>query len=476
MESLIAQLNTLIQNNQIFSTIAGGSVIVWIVSNIKNMWTRLVSFVRSCISFTIVNTYEDARGRGRNVTYSQECFNDIIAASKPIWARTNNLDLSDYNDIRIDRITGEVKGSTKQHNLAYGHSIRILYGKLVEVDRSIEKNQKITCTTVLRVYFGFRKNFMARLNKDIEERVIARERTDSAKNTVTIYNGDCTDGEKTKRNMSSIFTKGDIHYKLLESIKTFINNKPIYEKLAYPHTYSALLYGEPGCGKTSTILAIASELNRNIEYVNLAKTTTSSLLRRLNQSKGDILVFEDIDALNTGFAETRKKDGDEDESAGGRRDMPVPDTVPDEKKPRVDDGCHPAAIPEARVSDDSDDNALKGLFGVSLSDILNFTDGLLASDDTICLFTTNHIEKLDPALLRAGRMNFLVEFTQLDAPTAAKMLKANLGWDVSPSMLKDRINPAELQEKILHVALGRATRDDIRAKFFVEQEGNEAAA
>ena len=470
MAQLTAQLDTLFQGNQILSTVAGGSVIVWLVSNIKNTWSRLGSFVRSCISFTIVNTYEDARNNGKTVTETQVAFNEIIAESKPIWARSNNLDLSDYNNISIDRITGEVKGSTNQHNFVYGHSIRILYGKLIVVDRSIDRNQKITCTTTIRVYFGSRKNFMARLNKDIEDRVIRLRKEQEKRNSVKILTNECNySGEKPKRGMDSIFTKGDVHYRLLDSIKTFIGNKPLYERLAYPHTYSALLYGKPGCGKTSTILAIASELNRNIEYVNLSKITTSGLLNRINNACGDILVFEDIDALNTGFDENRD---------GG---VMAEDAIEDEPLSVGDCECDTmvsrdptAAVPAACKS--STDNPLKGLLGISLSDILNITDGLLASEDTICLFTTNHIEKLDPALLRAGRMNFLVEFTQLDAPTAAKMLKANLDWDVPPSMLKDEINPAELQEKILHVVLGKATRDDIRAKFFVKQQNFEDVA
>ena len=64
MGSIISQLNTLFQNNQILSTIAGGSMVVWLVTNIKNIWNKLIWAITALISFRIVNTYEDNRGGG----------------------------------------------------------------------------------------------------------------------------------------------------------------------------------------------------------------------------------------------------------------------------------------------------------------------------------------------------------------------------------------------------------------------------
>ncbi|ONK74810.1 uncharacterized protein A4U43_C03F10370 [Asparagus officinalis] len=48
---------------------------------------------------------------------------------------------------------------------------------------------------------------------------------------------------------------------------------------------------------------------------------------------------------------------------------------------------------------------------VTLSGLLNFIDGLWSScgGERIIVFTTNHIEKLDPALIRRGRMDMHIE-------------------------------------------------------------------
>ena len=154
----------------------------------------------------------------------------------------------------------------------------------------------------------------------------------------------------------------------------------------------------------------------------------------MNNGHQDILVFEDIDALTTAVGENRTEEKNE-------------------KKEKNLAG-------ELRSWGSS-------LLGISLSDLLNITDGLLASDGTICLFTTNHIERLDPAFLRSGRMNKLIRFSKLNRRTAARMLKDTLGWDVSPESLKDGINPADLHAYIPNVTLGLDNGDKIRRDFFV---------
>lgn len=44
--------------------------------------------------------------------------------------------------------------------------------------------------------------------------------------------------------------------------------------------------------------------------------------------------------------------------------------------------------------------------GVTLSGLLNVLDGFHAPNGVLFVMTTNHVEKLDPALLRAGRIDY----------------------------------------------------------------------
>ncbi|MBO8589814.1 AAA family ATPase, partial [Staphylococcus aureus] len=50
---------------------------------------------------------------------------------------------------------------------------------------------------------------------------------------------------------------------------------------------------------------------------------------------------------------------------------------------------------------------------VTLSGLLNFIDGLWSAcgGERLIIFTTNHVEKLDPALIRRGRMDKHIELS-----------------------------------------------------------------
>ena len=56
--------------------------------------------------------------------------------------------------------------------------------------------------------------------------------------------------------------------KIVKRIDFFINNKAWYEARGIPYQLGFLFYGPPGCGKTSTIKAIARLLDRHIINVN----------------------------------------------------------------------------------------------------------------------------------------------------------------------------------------------------------------
>ena len=433
--TMIEQMIQAIQGNQILSTVAGGSVIVWLMTNLKLFLGKTVDGVTALISFRIVNTYEDNSANGYIATDRQRAFNDCVYDSRAIWERNANFDLSTRAEIRAGRAGASV--------LAYGFSLRVMFGKIVVCRREINNSQKITVTTTLRVFFASKRRFLERLTWRIEQICKEREAEGRHRDSISVYNGECDCGRKLKRGMDSIFTNNDEHVQLLESIRLFLSNKEKYVKLAYPYNYSALLYGDPGCGKSSTILAIASALNKNITYVNMAKITLEKLIARLNSAHGDICVFEDIDALTAPVARSRdKKAGDGEES------------------------------------DDEATGAIRSfassLVGISLSDLLNLTDGLLASDGTICLFTTNHIERLDRAFLRAGRMNKIVKFKRLNAATASRMIKANTGIEIPPDAIVGDVNPAKLQADILAYTLGTMTAEEL-VKSVTDAEAESAA-
>ncbi|KAL3527139.1 hypothetical protein ACH5RR_011795 [Cinchona calisaya] len=159
---------------------------------------------------------------------------------------------------------------------------------------------------------------------------------------------------------------------IIEDLDRFVRRKDFYRKVGKAWKRGYLLHGPPGTGKSSLIAAMANYLKFDIYDLELAGIKRDSDLRRLllRTANRSILVIEDIDCS----VELPDRKGS---ASGGRS-----------KDPQF-----------------------------TLSGLLNFIDGLWSScgDERIIIFTSNNKDKLDPALLRAGRMDMHISMSYLTA-------------------------------------------------------------
>ena len=89
----------------------------------------------------------------------------------------------------------------------------------------------------------------------------------------------CEDYEPSKKFLEYYFESGKTFKSLffqekqniIQRLDFFINNRKWFREMELPYTLGFLFHGDPGCGKTSTIKAIANYTRRHIVSISLNK-------------------------------------------------------------------------------------------------------------------------------------------------------------------------------------------------------------
>ncbi|KAI9496638.1 BCS1 N terminal-domain-containing protein [Zychaea mexicana] len=162
---------------------------------------------------------------------------------------------------------------------------------------------------------------------------------------------------RRRRLLDSVILDGGIKQRIVDDVRSFIGSGKWYNERGIPYRRGYLLYGPPGSGKSSFIQALAGELEYNICILNLSERgLTDDRLNHLlsNVPERSIMLLEDIDA-----AFTKRSQSD----SQGYQSM------------------------------------------ITFSGLLNALDGVASAEERIIFLTTNHVENLDPALIRPGRVD-----------------------------------------------------------------------
>jgi mitochondrial chaperone BCS1 len=162
---------------------------------------------------------------------------------------------------------------------------------------------------------------------------------------------------------SVILDDNDMDF-LLKDAKKFLNRSQWYANMGIPYRRGYLLYGPPGCGKTSFAQVLATELGLDLSMLNLTHSdmNDNKLAEYLRDAPlSSVIVLEDIDAI---FVERN--------------------------------------LASKKLSNEGSSN-------VSFSGLLNAIDGVASQEGRIFFMTTNYIDRLDPALIRPGRCDVKFE-------------------------------------------------------------------
>lgn len=215
------------------------------------------------------------------------------------------------------------------------------------------------------------------------------------------------------KTFDNIFLDEKIKTKLIHNIEYFINNKKQYDALGIQRKIGYLLYGVPGNGKTSIAIAIARSYNKNIFKVDMSVTRETFFNQIQRIPKGSVVLMEDIDT----FSVTHER---------------------------------------SMLNDNSDKNdPLK--MALTLGNILEVLDGYYYLNECIIIMTTNHVEKLDSALIRPGRIDHKLELSNISKEQIVQIIKYFYGKNIKSSTLNKlniNVSVSELINTIIIPNLG----------------------
>uniref|UniRef100_A0A8C4RD77 Mitochondrial chaperone BCS1 n=1 Tax=Eptatretus burgeri TaxID=7764 RepID=A0A8C4RD77_EPTBU len=166
---------------------------------------------------------------------------------------------------------------------------------------------------------------------------------------------------RRRRPLSSVVLEQGVVEHITADVREFISNPKWYLDRGIPYRRGYLLYGPPGCGKSSFITALAGEMEYSICLMSLSDQALSD--DRLNHllsvaPQQSLILLEDVDA------------------AFMSRDLMTENPM-----------------------------AYQGMGRLTFSGLLNALDGVASTEARIVFMTTNYVDRLDPALIRPGRVD-----------------------------------------------------------------------
>ena len=295
--------------------------------------------------------------------------------------------------LQVDRRANDTNIS-----LGCGTHLITFEGHFILVQREVvgepsQQMEKITLTTFGRSQKIIRK-FLDEITPD---KNYAKKITKIQKWDKTYWSFFC---EQPARSFDTVYLSLEAKEQIVNAVTNFEKNKEWNRVRGIPDRLTFLFEGPSGTGKTSATTALCQYLGRELFILSL-RCTEDQLSNAIATAPANCIIsIEDVDTYTISQKRTKKVD----------------------------------------KNDKNNDKQ------VSLSGLLNALDGALASNDRIIVLTTNHLEKLDEALIRKGRVDEIVHIGYCTLNQFRLMLDSFYpNHNIKISDIPKRLRPAQIQ-------------------------------
>ncbi|KAF8473603.1 hypothetical protein BDZ91DRAFT_715044 [Kalaharituber pfeilii] len=462
----------------VFASLAG--FFSYAMNGLYSLWSFISN---NCISSATIHSSDQAylyimKWLATNKV-STDCRKFCVTSKKnPNSARVKRYSMYNYHHGRAgqededDDEEEDDLGPKLKYNPAPGLSYFWYRKHLIIMQRSpdngfLNNYNEAPDETMVLMTIGRSPNLLRSLLAEARAHYIACERRKTTVYTVNTSNFQKSwdnGRSRTSRDISTVIMEDKDKELILRDTKDYLN--PVtarwYAERGLPYRRGYLFYGPPGTGKTSLTLALAGELKLNLYIFNLGAGggVTDETLGQLFQAlpRKCIVLLEDIDCAGigrghsgvNGFADDgffqameysdsensdeeekeleqgrqgscRKQDGDgqRSESTHGLSAFTSSDksNSPDAgKSSKPSNSNLKAPVPPRNMM-----RAHQNKSQISFSGLLNAIDGVASHEGRILIMTTNHRERLDPALIRPGRVDVQIEFGYANKETIRRV-------------------------------------------------------